>query len=118
MEITLTVSEELGHELEQHREQIPEILERGLRDIKEVEIFTYPDETSILEILASQSDPQRIMALKPSPQLQARVSELLERSKAGQISGKEEAELERYLTLERLVRLAKAYAANKLKSNS
>ncbi len=117
MQITLQVPEELGQELEQHREQLVEILELGLRDIKVAEPFTYQDEHTILELLANQSDPQRVLALKPTPELQARVSELLERAKIGQISSKEEAELERYLTLERLVRLAKAYAVKKLRSN-
>jgi hypothetical protein len=118
MQITLQVSEELGQELEQHQDQLVEILELGLRDIKVLETFAYQDENTILEILANQPEPHQVLALKPSPKLQARVSELLDRAKTGQISGKEEAELERYLTLERLVRLAKAYAAKKLKSTS
>lgn len=118
LQITINVSEELGQELEQHREQLVEILELGLRDIKVAEPFTYEDENTILELLANRPEPQTVIALKPSPELQARVSELLERAKSGQISSKQEAELERYLTLERLVRLAKAHAMKKLRSNS
>ena len=46
--------------------------------------------------------------------MQARFSELLQRSKANQISTQETAELERYLALEHLIRLAKGNAAKKL----
>ncbi len=52
--------------------------------------------------------------LRPSPRLQARASALLARSKQGELSRQEEAELERYLVLEHLVRLAKVHAAQRL----
>jgi len=54
--------------------------------------------------------PEQVLNIRPSPELQTRVSELLHRSKKGQLSQQEEAELERYLMLEHLVRLAKAHA--------
>jgi hypothetical protein len=43
------------------------------------------------------------------------MSQLLAQNKAGQLSPQEETELDRYLTLEHLVRLAKAQAMAKLK---
>jgi hypothetical protein len=68
------------------------------------------DVRDIVNLLASQPTPDQIMAIRPSPEFQARVSELLAQSKAGTISRQGEAELERYLMLEHLVRLAKARA--------
>ncbi len=114
IEITVQVSEELGHELAQYEGQLVEILERGLHEIKVTESLFYQDESSILEILASQPGPKDILALKPSPTMQARFSELLQRSKANQISTQETTELERYLALEHLIRLARGNAAKKL----
>jgi hypothetical protein len=64
----------------------------------------------ILEVLASQPTPEQVLAIHPSPALQERVSDLLYRSKNGQLSPGEESELERYLMLEHLVRLAKAHS--------
>jgi len=64
----------------------------------------------IIELLASQPTPEQVLAIRPSPEFQARVSELLGRNKEGELSRQEETELERYLTLEHLVRLAKAHA--------
>jgi hypothetical protein len=116
-EITLQVPEELGQELETHQEHLVEILELGLQQIKTQENYSYPDENAILELLASQPNPKKILALKPTPELQARVNDLIHRSKEGQLSNKEEAELERYFTLEHLVRLAKAHASKQLKQN-
>jgi len=55
-------------------------------------------------------EPEQVLAIRPSPELQACVSELLGRNKERELSRQEETELERYLTLEHLVRLAKAHA--------
>lgn len=54
--------------------------------------------------------PEQILAIKPSPKLQARVSELLANGKAGTLSHEEETELDRYLFVEHMARLAKARA--------
>ena len=70
----------------------------------------FQDENAIIELLTSQPTPEQVLAIRPSPELQARVSELLSRNKEGELSRQEETELERYLTLEHLVRLAKAHA--------
>lgn len=66
-----------------------------------------------MQVLASNSSAQTIMALKPSKAL-ARMSELLARNKEGSFCREEEIEMERYLTLEHLVRLAKANAGKQL----
>lgn len=48
--------------------------------------------------------------MRPSLEFQERVSKPLTKSKAGTLSPKGDAELERYLTLKHLVRLAKTHA--------
>lgn len=70
----------------------------------------WQDENGIIELLISQPTPEQVLAMRPSPEYQARVSELLARSKAGALTRPEETELDRYLTFEHLVRLAKAKA--------
>ncbi|HET91827.1 MAG TPA: hypothetical protein ENN99_13980 [Chloroflexi bacterium] len=71
----------------------------------------------MLQVLTSKPTPQQVLALHPSPELEARVSDLLKRSKEGTLSRRQEAELERYLMLEHIVRLAKAHAAQRLAQN-
>ena len=40
------------------------------------------DESAIMELLASRSAPEQVLAICPSPEPQARVNELLQQSKA------------------------------------
>lgn len=114
MEITLQVPEPLGEALQRRQSQLIEILERGLESLTLEETISYSDETSILEILASRPEPEQVLAMQPSPQLQAKVTRLLQTSKQGKLSTQEEAELNRYLLLEHLIRLAKAHAAKSI----
>lgn len=108
--ITIEVPDQLAERLRQVEGRLPEVLERGLRDLLAERPGDFKDEAAIVETLASRPTPEEILAIQPSAALQARMSELLERNKAGALSREEEAELERYLTLEHLVRLAKVHA--------
>jgi hypothetical protein len=110
IEITIQVPDALGQELQRVQDRLPEVLERGLREILAGEASAFQDENSVMEILASQPTPEQVIAIHPSLALQERVSDLLYRSKNEHLSAQEEAELDRYLLLEHLVRLAKAHA--------
>lgn len=91
------------------------MLELGLQELQAQQLSAnFLDEQDIVRLLASQPTPEQILAIRPSPELQARVSDLLTQSKLGTLSAKGEAELERYLTLEHLVRLAKTHAMKQL----
>lgn len=116
VQITIEVPDSLSKQLRRFQDRLPEALERGIRELELVstEPEEYQDESKILELLVSQPSPEQVLGIRPSPQLQARVSELLIRSKTNTLSRQEEAELERYLTLEHLVRLAKAHAFKKI----
>jgi len=119
VEITIQVPDTLGQQLQRVRERLPEILERGLREVLAERALTekskdFQDENAIMELLTSQPSPEQVLSIRPSPGLQACVSELLRRNKEGELSQQEEAELERHLTLEHLVRLAKAHAYKQL----
>lgn len=114
IELTIQVPDTLGRQLQQISGRLPEALERGLREIL-AETTTAPhDEQTIVAVLASQPTPDQVLALHPSPELQARASDLLARSSEGLLTAHEHAELERYLLLEHLVRLAKANAYRRL----
>jgi hypothetical protein len=114
VEITIQVPDALRQQLERFRERLPEVLERGLREMLAEGRGDFQDENAIIELLTSQPTPEQVLDIHPSPRLQARVSELLARNKEGELARHEEAELERYLMLEHLVRLAKAHAYKQL----
>jgi hypothetical protein len=110
MEITIRVPNGLGQQLQHFRERLPEVLDRGLRDLLAEKSAEFDDENGIMSLLTSQPTPEQVLTIRPSPELQARVSKLLLYSKQRELSRQEEAELDRYLMLEHLVRLAKAHA--------
>lgn len=114
IEITIRVPDELGKRLELARERLPELLERALAEESRDNSRTAADEQAIIETLTGSPSPQAILDLRASDTLQMRMGELLERSKQEELSRSDEIELERYLTLEHLVRLAKAHAYHQL----
>lgn len=114
LNVTIPISETMETQVKRFRDRLPEALERGLRDLMSEQTGEFQDEAKIIDLLTSRPTPEQVLAIKPSPELQARASELLFRSKTGVISSREEAELERILTLEHLVRMAKAQAYLKL----
>ncbi|MFN2202163.1 MAG: hypothetical protein ACK2UO_13205 [Caldilineaceae bacterium] len=112
--ITVKISDDLDHELEYYRDRMPEILARGLAAVQMSDQPAFHDAIVVLDTLAQQPDPHAVLNLSPSPILQDRMGELLNRSKSGQLSREQALELERYLTVEHLVRLAKGHAYHRV----
>jgi len=112
--ITLSVPDELASQIGAQREQLPRILELGLRELHAGEQAGFDGAADVLELLAGLPGPEEVLGLRPSARLAARVSELLEKSRAGQMTVADEQEWERYEYLEHLVRMAKAAAQVKL----
>ena len=63
----------------------------------------------VVEFIASLS-PREVVAFKPSDTARQRVWDLLERQKTAPLPAAERAELDHYLEVEHLLRLAKARA--------
>jgi hypothetical protein len=62
----------------------------------------------------AEMDPVKIVELKAPPGMSARVEELVYKKKEGAITEEEAIELERYLSLDLLINLAKARAKRML----
>lgn len=56
------------------------------------------------------TDPAKVLAFRPSAETAARVSELVEREKENSITPDERSELDYYMQLEHLMRMAKVLA--------
>jgi hypothetical protein len=112
-QITIEVPDSVASQAQRFQARLAEALERGLRELSAEESAEL-DESAIIDVLSSQPTPERILAIRPSPEFQARVSDLLYQSKHGELSRQEEADLDYYLMLEHLVRLAKARAYRQL----
>jgi hypothetical protein len=124
MQITIEVPDRLGEQLQQLGDRLPEALDRALQELTSTEtISSQADapgemlhERQIVELLASQPSPEVVLAIRPTPALQARMSELLAQNKSGTLTRSEEVELDRYLLIEHWVRLAKAHAYKNLQT--
>ena len=112
--ITLSLPDDLATQLRAHQQQLPTILELGLRELNANAQSGFDGAAAVLELLAALPTPAEILNLRPSSRLSARVSELIEKSRIVQMTSAEEDEWEKYEYLEHLVRLAKASAKLKL----
>ncbi|MEO6907375.1 MAG: hypothetical protein ABI210_05755 [Abditibacteriaceae bacterium] len=68
----------------------------------------------VIEFIASGTTPNNVIAFHPSQASKDRVETLIQRKKAAEISEEENSELEHYMQLEHLMRLAKARARHHL----
>ncbi len=64
----------------------------------------------VVDFIAAGTTPRNVIAFRPSEAAQERVSELLQREKSNGLSGVEKSELDHFMQLEHLMRLAKARA--------
>jgi hypothetical protein len=64
----------------------------------------------IIDFIAAGTTPKGVISFRPSETAQERVADLLAREKEGELSPAEKSELDHYMQLEHLMRLAKARA--------
>jgi hypothetical protein len=68
---------------------------------------------SVADFIAGMN-PQRTLELRATPEMQGRLEELIEKEKTAGLTAAEKDELDHYIVLERLIRLAKARALFRL----
>lgn len=113
MQVTLTIPDELAARLQPMEARLPQILEVGMREWN-ASPSAYEGLSGVLETLAQLPTPEEVLALRPSPTLQARIESLLEKNRTNGLRAEEQQEWQRYEYLEHVVRIAKARAAVKL----
>lgn len=64
----------------------------------------------VIDFIAAGTTPQNVIDFRPSEAAQQRLEDLLTREKDAALSAEEKFELDHYLQLEHLMRLAKARA--------
>lgn len=67
-----------------------------------------------VDFLAAGTTPQGVIDYRPSEAAKAKVAELINRQKTSSLSSEEMVELNHYLQIEHLMRLAKARARQRL----
>jgi len=115
--VKFKIPQDLATRLVPMENQLPIILELGLRELNAVKQPGYKGAAEVLEFLASLPTPEEIVKLRPSKTLQARINNLLEKNRTTGLTLEENQEWEQYQYLEHLVRIAKAKAFLKLKKS-
>jgi len=117
MRITLDIPEDLVNRLQLFEDQLPQILELGIRELNAASQPGFTGIAEILEFLAQLPSEAEIIALRPSAELQAHINDLVEKNRTQGLTPVEEMIWEQYQYLEHLVRVAKAKAFLKLKAS-
>lgn len=105
VEITIKVPDALAERLSSIRDRLPEVLALGLGELSPLPNQAY---RYILEFLVSRPSPDAVLNFAPTPEMQARVEELLERDRSGQLTPLESAELDEYVRIDHLITMLKA----------
>lgn len=116
MQIKVDIPDELAIRLSPLQEQLPQILELGLREWNAIGQSGFSGLAEVLEFLASLPSSEEILALKPSETLQQQIESLLEKNRTVGLTAEEERLWQQYEYVEHLVRMAKAKALLKLKA--
>ena len=119
MLITLDVSNDLGTRLHPFKQELPRLLELGLRElglnqISQSSSSEFRNLNDVLEFLAKLPSAEEIIALRPSLALQNKMNLLLEKQSVEGLTLSEEVQWQQYEYLEHLVRIAKGNAFLKL----
>lgn len=114
MHMTVDVPDELAMRLDPLKDELPQILMLGLRQVEAIFITGLSGLTQVLEFMASLPSPQEILALRLSEPLQAEIDRLLEKNRSEGLTPIEQRLWQHYEFVEHLVRIAKAKALLKL----
>ncbi|WP_414618902.1 hypothetical protein [Calothrix sp. CCY 0018] len=117
MRVSLDIPEDLARRLNLLEDKLPQILELGLRELNALSNTGFTGTAEVLEFFAQLPTPEEIIALRPSPEFQQQISELLEKNRTQKLTPQEEQIWEQYQYLEHLVRIAKTKAFIKLKAS-
>ena len=113
MEVSLNIPEELLSRLQLHQNQLVKILSLGLRELEAKPSGTFMGLSDVLEFLADLPTIEEVLRLRPSPQLQTQLEQLLEKQRTQGLDTDEEIAWQQYQYVEHLVRKAKLSAIKK-----
>jgi hypothetical protein len=71
---------------------------------------TGPAYLEIIDFIATGTTPETVVNYRPSPETQQRVAELITREKEQSLTPEERSELDHFVELEHILRMAKARA--------
>ena len=113
MQLTIEIPDDLAERLGTDRNNLREIIERGLRRRWSK---GSPLAREVISFLAQGPPPQAILEFRPSEKSIRRSRELLQKNREGRLTQEDEVELDEMADLDHLMTLIKAEAAQHLRS--
>jgi hypothetical protein len=110
MQITVDIPEELFIKLERLDRSVSQVLELGVNELIARPQDGFTGIAEVLDFLASLPTSEEILALRPSPSLQAQIDRLSEKYQAQDLTPDEQQLWQQYEYLEHVIRIAKAKA--------
>ena len=114
VKVTLDLPDDLADDLQSFGEDSASIIAAGLREVQSVGAGQFSGLNEVLHKLAELPSAEEVIALRPAPALDARIRDLLWKSREEGLSREEQDEWRGYEVIEHLVRVAKARAHRKL----
>jgi len=114
MQITLDIPDDIATTVQ---DNLPQILELGLREIKANPNNGFSGLTEVLHFLAKLPSPQEVLNLCPAPDVQQEIDNLLEKNRTQGFNESDRLLWEHYEFIEHLVCLAKTQALIKLQQS-
>jgi hypothetical protein len=118
MHITLDIPEELFAKLGRLNQSASQVLELGVNELIARPQPGFTGFAEVLDFLANLPTPEEILALRPSPTLQAQIDRLSEKYQAQDLTPAEQQLWQQYEYLEHIFRIAKAKAYLKLTAHA
>jgi hypothetical protein len=113
VQITIEVPEALAERLAAVQERLPEVLAYGLEVLSPLPNEVY---RALLDFVTSNPAPEAVLHFRPTPQMQERISALLDKNRHRQLTPVEAAELDEYERINRFVRKLKIRAVKALQA--
>jgi len=117
MQITVEVPDDIALYLESRKDNLPQILALGLRELTANPSTGFSGLTEILEFFAKLPSPQEILALRLTPTVQAEIETLLDKNRTEGLNESDRLMWQHYEFIEHLVRTAKAQALVRLQQS-
>ena len=115
VQMTIDVPEALAERLAAVHDRLPEVLAHGLEALSPLPNEVY---RALLDFLTRHPAPEAVLNFHPTPQMQERLSTLLAKNRAGQLTPAEMAELDEYERINRFMRKFKIQALRALQAPS
>lgn len=102
--LTIEIPDDLMERLSPIRDELPELLQRCLDPVAlPSQVYRY-----VLDFLASQPTTEQLSAFRPTADMQARLTTLVEKARSEELTEPERQELAEYERIEHIIVMLKA----------